>query len=165
MKLQFTTKINGKPTFFAEKIILSLYRFKIISEIGAFNAMIDYYKSKNDGLAYEGGFPKIHTIRKDKSNLWEKGEFIDFFIDDFRFAPSVIVKSVQPIKMFYASDNIIEITIDGRLITDFKEKEQLAINDGFNSYKDFFDYFYPIIKEIPNNLFIGKIIHWTDFKY
>ena len=34
---------------------------------------------------------------------------------------------------------------------------QLAINDGFESLKHFFEYF--------NEDFEGKIIHWTDLKY
>ena len=69
----------------------------------------------------------------------------------FRFAPKIPVKSIQQIKI---KDDLIYI--DGFALSR-KEVKQLAINDGFDNVSDFHNYF--------NEDFIGKIIHWTDFKY
>lgn len=37
------------------------------------------------------------------------------------------------------------------------EPKTLALNDGFESVKQFFQWF--------NEPFVGKLIHWTDSKY
>ena len=51
----------------------------------------------------------------------------------------------------------------------YDEQEQLAFNDGFDNYQEFFEYFHSQIiengKSTGNYWFKGKIIHWTDFKY
>ncbi|MHA3045977.1 hypothetical protein JSO59_001210 [Riemerella anatipestifer] len=164
MILPFSTQLNGKPTYFVEKI------HKGLSILNVALDPKEHYPNNYNFKLKDKFQPKIHTIREDKNNRWEKGVMIDFFInsrtkDMFRFAPSLPVKSVQDIYMSYAFDNIIEITIGGRYIYDFKEKEQLAVNDGFDNYEAFFDFFYPIITSKPNNFFSGKIIYWTDFKY
>ncbi len=48
------------------------------------------------------------------------------------------------------------VLVDDRKLK-IEEVNQLAINDGFNSVDDFFQYF--------NTDFTGKLIHWTDLKY
>lgn len=53
------------------------------------------------------------------------------------------------------------VSINGRELEGY-EVEELAINDGFEAVEDFEDYF---IKQMENDEFSGKIIHWTDFKY
>lgn len=167
MILSFATQLNGKPTHFVEKIQKGFrdYKFNMFGLDPSVHYPEDYNFYVKDKCS-----PKLHTIRKDEKNRWKKGVLIDFFINArqknmFRFAPRVPVVSTQTIYMTYAFDNIIEITIGGKYIYDFKEKEQLAINDGFDSYKEFFDYFYPIIKSSENEFYKGKIIHWTDLRY
>lgn len=128
---------------------------------------------------------KNHTIRKDSENRWKPGMKIDFFINArtkkmLRFAPRVPVKSLQKISFSWKQkpegfqifgtpvDRICVIEIDGRFFGDayfFQGElktgsytlEQLAINDGFDTVQDFFDWF--------REDFSGKIIHWTDLKY
>jgi hypothetical protein len=165
MILSFKTKINGKHTYFVEKIWKSLQSV----DLSEYFAHIDgkYLAPTNK----RGDFnAKLHTIRTDEKDRWETGVLIDFFINArqknmFRFAPRIPVVSRQRIYMSYAFNDVIEITIGKKYIADFKEKEQLAINDGFDSYEDFFNYFYPIIKSSKNEFYKGKIIHWTDLRY
>lgn len=177
MILSFKTKINGKPTYFPDKVIKGLHNS--IHE----NLIKDFLMDQSADLLFgnlvEPDYPqisldeinpKLTTIRTDEKDRWKKGVLIDFFINArqknmFRFAPRIPVVSTQKIYMSYAYNDIIEITIDGKYIYDFKEKEQLAINDGFDSYEDFFNYFYPIIKSSEDEFYKGKIIHWTDLRY
>lgn len=155
MILPFSTELNGKPTYFVEKIQKALTDTDFFStpEIVPYEFKFDYYKSC---------IPKLHTIREDKNNRWKPGVIIDFFIntrtkDMFRFAPRIPVVSTQKIVIRHQEImNDANITIDG-MVLNYSQKEHLAQNDGFDSLKDFFAYF--------NEDFEGKIIHWTDFKY
>lgn len=119
--------------------------------------------------------PKITTIRKDKTDRWQSGVMIDFFIhcrqkDMFRFAPKLPVVSVQTIKIKYTYSSVRKMPLVYVEINDlcfgtynletkkyYGDIEILAQNDGFDTVKDFFTYF--------DSDFEGKIIHWTDFKY
>lgn len=165
MILSFKTHIDGKPTFFIEKIWISFRPFSPAEFLVKMDSKLlaPLYKSQHFK-------PKLHTIRTDEKDRWKKGVLIDFFINArqknmFRFAPRIPVKNTQRIFMTYAFNDIIEITIGERYISSFLEKQQIAWNDGFDSYEDFFEYFYPIIKASKNEFFAGKIIHWTDLKY
>ena len=176
MILPFSTQLNGKPTYFPEKILTGLFNNKIITE----EEIQDRFELSilvRKGEFYEICFdktqlhkPKLHTIREDKTDRWKPGVMIDFFINTrqpnmFRFAPRIPVVSVQRILMSYAYSNIIHITINGRRINDWQEKEKIAINDGFENWDDFVDYFIPIIEKSEDGFFTGKIIHWTNLKY
>ena len=83
----------------------------------------------------------------------------------FRFAPQFSVVSVQEIFMTYYHSDVIKISINGRELFGHPERLELALNDGFDTWEDFFNYFYPIIQKSKDKCFTGKIIHWTDFKY
>ncbi|PXY44504.1 hypothetical protein DMB68_13635 [Flavobacterium hydrophilum] len=114
--------------------------------------------------------PKIHTIREDKTDRWKAGMKIDFFINVrtkkmFRFAPVLPVVSIQEIEIVYyhtketimnAGSLKIAVRV-GKKQLDTDEMKALAINDGFDSLEEFFQYF--------NDDFTGKLIHWTDKKY
>lgn len=165
MILPFSTELNGKPTIFIEKIWEGLLRDIFPTDL-EFIEYFDSHKNKfgkswdelPENLRLEN--PKIHTIRKDSKDRWEENVAIDFFINTrqpsmFRFAPRLPVKSIQFIGIIHYRD-APEVNIDGRYLFP-TEIEILAKNDGFNSSKEFFEYF----KED----FHGKIIHWTDFKY
>ena len=169
MILSFKTKINGKPTYFVEKIWAGLEEYCIDP--------FDFEARRTGKYEFKDNIdrnPKIHTIREDRKNRWKEGKNIDFFINSrtenmFRFAPKIAVISTQELKINWFSDkrdlapckaggiyNYVEVIIDGKRL-EIKDVEQLAINDGFDSVEDFFDFF--------NQSFKGKIIHWTKFKY
>ncbi len=169
MILPFKTEINGKPTYFVEKIWA-----------GFENHCVDsfYHEGKVSGkYEFEDNWsfaPKIHTIREDKHNRWQVGKMIDFYINNrtkkaFCFAPRVPVVNVQEIKIYWFGnsrelifsktsnkyDNV-EVVIDNKSLS-IKEIERLVMNDGFDNVADFFSYF--------NEDFKGKIIHWTKINY
>jgi len=148
MKLLFNPHVNGKPTYFIDKILSG------ISDTG--KVRIDETVSISN---YNIMTPKVHTLREDRRSRWEVGSKIHFYrsIDDFHFAPVLKVESIQriEIKRRFAGMGY-SVIIDGRLIN-YQEELLLAVNDGFDSRKDFFEYF--------SDDFEGKIIHWTRLKY
>ncbi|RWX03382.1 hypothetical protein [Flavobacterium cerinum] len=156
MTLPFSTQINGKPTYFMEKIATSLK--EVYGEW-----LPRKYQHESFDVAYASDAkPKHHTIREDLKNRWKVGMFIHFVINNrtpnrFQFAPSVFqCKSIQEIEILHLNKIQQAIMVDGRYLTVF-EMENLAENDGFDCIGDFFTYF--------NKDFKGKIIHWTDLKY
>jgi len=102
---------------------------------------------------------KIHTIRVDKNNRWSMGRKIHFTINVRTKNQEVFevrrCESTQKIKIEYLN-NWITVYIEGKLLSE-KEIKQLALNDGFETMKDFRKWF--------NKDFDGKIIHWTDLRY
>ena len=182
MILPFSTQLNGKPTYFVEKILRAVinehsHKVKGISEFIYDSGLKLNYNYAEDILSVidHKVKPKLHTIREDKKNRWKVGTKIDFFIncrqkDMFRFAPVLPVVSIQEIEIFWYSRlrllepsklnkeryNYVEISVDGRLLT-IKEISELAIYDGFDSAEEFFNYF--------NSNFKGKLIHWTNIRY
>lgn len=171
MILPFSTKINGKPTYFVEKIwrgllnknfnLLAYHRFK---NNAADEGVIDDWNWKEDLN------PKIHTIREDKNNRWKVGTKIDFFINCrqknmFRFAPVLSVVSVQKVLMTYAFNDVIQISVDDKELFSYIDRLEFAQNDGFDTWEDFFNFFYSKIKESPKQIFKGKLIHWTGHEY
>ena len=182
MTLGFQTKWkNGKPTYFIEKILSSI---SYVIPLNEFYQLFDLLKDKGyvNVLQYAECDPKHHTIREDNTNRWKAGRLIHFVIGNrtkkrFQFAPVIPVISTQTIFFNYGLTNKFvsclfkipkkdlekplistepNIFIDERLISK-KEAEQLAINDGFDSYESFIKYF--------DREFSGKIIHWTNLKY
>lgn len=179
MILPFSTQMNGKPTYFIERIWEGLLRhhFETDKEYVEF---LNQHKAKFGN--YWDWFPeehtrlentKIHTIREDKNDRWKAGNKIDFFIncrqpDMFRFAPVLPVVSVQKVEIIITENCGLrkrQVWIDdlfllyheyGDRVAD-KGMLQLAQNDGFDTIEDFFAYF--------NEDFTGKIIHWTDLRY
>lgn len=167
MILPFSTQLNGKPTYFVEKIQTAL-RLPYFNNSVGFSPdhvppnMNFYVKSKCN--------PKLHTIREDLKDRWRKGTMIDFFINCrqknmFRFAPRISVISTQHVFMTYWGNDIIQISVSGRELFGHNERLEFAINDGFDTWEDFFNYFYPIIEKSKDKCFSGKVIHWTDLRY
>jgi hypothetical protein len=170
MILPFSTKINGKETFFVEKIwkgiITKGVEMPVADYLQSFNTLNEKQLSLLNKLN-----PKLHTIREDKKNRWKTGIMIDFFINVrqktmFRFAPTVPVASAQKIEIVYYTDrevlikNLppkIAVVIDDEKQLKEHEILKLAQNDGFDTVEDFFEYF--------NQDYTGKIIHWTDLRY
>ncbi|MDI5894381.1 hypothetical protein [Flavobacterium algoritolerans] len=175
MILPFSTQLNGKPTYFIEKIWEGLLRtvkddVQYIAYLNAHEKQCgkhwDYLPDEHERMTN----PKLHTIREDKNDRWKPRTKIDFFINCrqknmFRFAPILPVVSVQKVEIFYkglfsavAIDNVLFYTdADFKLGKSTAGMLQLAQNDGFDTIEDFFAYF--------NEDFKGKIIHWTDLRY
>jgi len=106
---------------------------------------------------------KIHTIRRDENNRWKSGNKIHFATGVRTKKQSCFrhgfCQSVQKISIVYyegLKGDEVGVLIDGRIISE-EETEQLAKNDGFDSVKEFFEWF--------NEDFEGRLIHWTEFKY
>lgn len=107
MILGFSTKINGKPTCFVEKIWKGLKNnisTELYSEIELKLSSQEMNKPYPvDTEVYEKVKPKLHTIREDLKDRWKPGTKIDFFINCrqptmFRFAPVLPVVSVQKLR-------------------------------------------------------------------
>lgn len=156
MTLAFRTQLNGKPTYFVEKIWKSLKDLEITKEL------VDATFVHNFSWERFGCMkPKLHTIREDKSNRWKACNYIHFVINNrtpqrFQFAPVVKCVSVQNIEIrYFIKNNVnkVSIKVDG-VKTSLND---ISINDGFESPGEFLDYF--------NKDFTGKIIHWTNLKY
>lgn len=145
MILGFKTKFqNGTPTYFKEKI--------------------------------QAGFKK-HTFRN--GNRWKAGMQIhmatgvrtknyDRFNDCFHSILQGLdyCKSVQTYK-FEFSETLkfrnVSLSIDGRYIQQ-SEIFMIAKNDGFETVKDFVDYFFDS-RDKETNTNEGQIIHWTNIRY
>lgn len=170
MILPFSTKIDGKETFFVEKIIKGLIKNSIIS-IDKASELLDIPISQISKLEIK---PKLHTIREDKNNRWKVGTKIDFFINArqknmFRFAPVLPVVSTQVFEINWHSSNeklFVRVYIDGKSFARIDFDKELYVSgqmldfvnsDGFDTIEDFFDYF--------DKDYVGKIIHWTDLEY
>ncbi len=105
---------------------------------------------------------KIHSIREDKHNRWKPGMQIHFATGErtknYNCFDQGICVSIQKfelrIQKYPAAGPLIFID-DVRL--HFFDYNRLAKNDGFEDKYDFFNFF--------KKGFIGKIIHWPNFKY
>ena len=187
-KIDFTTHIHLRPSFFPDKIWSHLIRSGKSS--GYRNFETDYAKRfKNTGfLDWKVLNPKIHTIRRDKENALKKGDGIIPVIykgtfSEFEFAPTLEIKSIQEIEIEYDRTKDMQpiITIDGKtlkpigFIAPYRRNEKLSINElkEARRYDNFFtdlclncgfDLEEDFIRFFPEN-YNGKIIHFTDFKY
>lgn len=148
--------LAGKPTQFRENILNSLL------------ANYPIAKRTIQRLPKQFKF-KPHTIRADKNKRWKPGMRIHFFewtgkpyrSLQFKFAPTVTCVATQHIEIIWTDTDGIRLAeptifIDNKWIVGY-QKEQLAINDGFDSLQSFYAWF--------NTNFTGTIIHWTNLKY
>lgn len=116
---------------------------------------------------------KKHTIRKDKHERWSSGKPMHMATGvrtkKYKEFDIKICTGTQKISIrYYNNVHRIEVRINDRffgsayydqerIFCNYSELENLAKNDGFNSLKDFFDWF--------DKDFDGKIIHWTNLRY
>lgn len=158
MTLSFSTHIDGKPTHFVEKIWRGLLAQGI-----DLDEFLGFYEKQLLCRSILPRYPKLHTIRADEKDRWKAGRKIHFVINNrtanrLQFAPVVLCKSVKRIAI---KPNFRQVTIlrEWDHTTDLSPSEiaQLAINDGFDSMKSFWDFF--------SEDFNGKIIHWTGHWY
>lgn len=153
MTLSFMTKFpDGTPTYFKEKILLSMHYCTDIH--------VDPLLGSVAPLNIQ---PKFHTFRK--GYRWKSGIPIDFKqwsglpykSKTITFAPRILCTGQQ--KIFIQSPTLClksRIFIDAKPLPDNKIW-QLAVNDGFNDEKHMFDYF--------KEHFEGQIVHWTNTRY
>ncbi len=163
MILPFSQRLNNKPTHFVEKVTKG--SFFIIDE----QELIDFLKVTEpnfngkysfDWDIYKKVKPKLHTIREDKKDRWKAGNKIHPVINNrskkqLQFAPVMPCKSVQQIHIEWKNGKCM-VFIDSHALF-LNECEVLAVNDGFENFEEFKQYF--------ATDFCGKIIHWTDLKY
>ena len=188
MILPFSTQLNGKPTYFVEKILRGILNEHSHKGLGLAECI---YQS-GEALKYQNVDdiftvienkvkPKLHTIREDKNDRWKAGTKIDFFINCrqptmFRFAPVLPVVSTQKIEIVNSGGilNYASIYIDGELflnnynphqvikgVKSDDEKEEKIIKLAQNDGFDTIEDFLAYF----NKDFKGKIIHWTDLRY
>lgn len=176
MTLAFSTELNGKPTFFVEKIWEAILQNGI--EVNALEFAELGRKAMPKGYKVGTHNTKLHTIRRDSKNRWKAGNDIHFVINNrtpnrFQFAPVVKCVSTQKVEIKYEISSVgtkkAKVLIDGvveggvsfypngKLRTVWGLSDDLAYNDGFDCVEDFFAYF--------SEDFKGKIIHWTPLKY
>lgn len=178
MTLSFSTTwpkhMGGGPTHFVEKIWegLEITENEYDTWLGE-DGIINREMGGNFNLGYPNEWrPKIHTIREDKHDRWRAGMKIHMAIGNrtpnrFQFAPTLVCMGVQEIviteKIMTVYDciklndgRVFTIQVDGKHLPMHRITD-LAINDGFDSVDQFFQWF--------NEDFEGKLIGWTDFKY
>lgn len=148
MVLGFKTQIGNEPTYFVQKILAC----KVVDIANAFR-------------------PKKHSIRA--GHRWKAGmkihmatgvrtkQYFQFNGDGIGLDRVVSTQSIE-IKYENTSSDFPNIYIDGKKFSffvndDIPTLERLALNDGFDSFSKFLDYF-------PSD-FSGQIIHWTDELY
>lgn len=167
MTLSFKTQLNGKSTYFVEKIVKGMWFLKSCKGVH----LSEKYPYALDIV--QKCHPKIHSIRQDSKNRWKKDILIHFVINNrtknrFQFTHCIPVISVQDIWIHPSNKTIDVWKKDSDKSSDsFKDGyweelspsqiEELSKNDGFDNIEDFWEWF--------NHEFAGKIIHWTDFKY
>lgn len=191
MTLGFSQEINGKPTYFPEKIWASLLTEQIVSA----ECIMEYARKSfpylleetfSDDLCYIDTLmpylsqvnPKHHTIRADDDDRWPpKTGLIHPVINNrtprrFQFAPTLECKSVQKITIkWFEAKHPIETR---EHVYNPREGLFAVIHiDGRN---------YPLHTDQRlfvndgfedqadffawfNSDFTGKIIHWSDLKY
>jgi hypothetical protein len=171
MILPFSTKLNGKPTYFVERIHQAL-RLPFFKDSVPFSSQ--HCNKDFDYVMFPLLRPKLHTFREDIHDRWKAGTMIDFFINVrqknmFRFAPVLPVIGTQKVMIVWYElfgKRMVRVFIDGKSFAMVKFADELIItgnmlelaqNDGFDTVEEFFEYF--------NKDFKGKIIHWTDLRY
>lgn len=165
MTLSFSTTMNGKPNQFVEKILYGYWKHGLIGYDKA-SEIFDTPMSELKNLLIK---PKIHTVRLDLLDRWKVGMLIHPVInnrtpDRKQFAITTPCTRVQNIILSLDKDKDILIEIDSRELS-YTERIQFAFNDGFDNWTDFVLYWQPFIENSEDNVYDGKLIHWTDIKY
>lgn len=122
---------------------------------------------------------KIHTMRDDPKDNWRAGRLIHHCTglrsanyNCFKIDTCVSTQRVLMVLAFHKAKKGVpagwqlHITVDRhRLSTD--EISLLIRNDGFNSYTDFRNWFFPLTAKgiYRKTMRVVKLIHWTQFMY
>lgn len=182
MNLAFSTKwkpsmpegMAGNPTHFVEKI---LHSFSNMNDDILSNWIDSIILAKKQGCydsefaeSLEGTKGKIHTLRENKSKRWNTDRTIHYVINQrtpqqFRFweAPVTNMELVE-LKCTNEHRHEIDIYINNFALN-MDERKKFAENDGFDYWKQFHSWFYPMIQKTKNNSLKLDLIQWTDFRY
>lgn len=115
------------------------------------------------------GGTKIHSLRTDRQNRWIPGREIHHATGTrsplYECFLKNKVKSTQQVLLVLLKDELLRpylsVTVDRRRLSR-SEVFQFAINDGFESEQEMMDWFF---NKPGVELWGGKCIHWTRFKY
>jgi len=172
MNIPFKQEINGKKTYFAEKIWKNIPNSIDIPYVDFVNLNMEHLK-KYCPMLFDMDYilnPKIHTIREQgKFKHLKVGSKIHCIYnnrtkDRFQFAPTFECKGIQKIEIFNLCD-VQFVNIDNKQLTN-NEIEKLSINDGFITVFDFWNFFKTKVDiSKPISSFKGRVIHFTDFCY
>lgn len=107
---------------------------------------------------------KIHTIREDHKLRWKEGMSIQHWrgnprnvrLNPYQF-DSGTCKGIELVGILSLPNGRRSVAINGKIISQ-EMIELLAINDGFKTVHEFWAWF-------GHGYFVGRIIHFTDFKY
>ena len=107
------------------------------------------------------GGSKIHTIREDKMNRWQKGVKIHFATGVRTKNYAQFMEGVccfnQAVILCPERQEIL-LGLNGQMhLLDISKNLTFAQNDGFDTEQDFWGWF--------NKPFMGVVIHWTQFVY
>lgn len=116
---------------------------------------------------------KIHTIRIDESSRWKAGRKMHMVTDHrtpkqktFAVKECVSTQSIH-IKWLVQDKGMsnelwgVQVFIDGRDVsTETNIIDELVKNDGFKTRKEFFEW-----PSWHRKDYVGKIIHFTNFRY
>lgn len=159
-----------QPTHFPEKVLASLFENSMLTEI-EYNHWLKAYKWNDQLYPYKDDVKaKDHTIRDDESDSWKGGKLIHAAVGIrqpwyYRFAPVFPCLGTQEVFMTYAHNDLIEISIDDHELFGYSERLEFAQRDGFDTWQQFFDWWYPIIMKSEDEAYSGKLIHWTNKRY
>lgn len=110
---------------------------------------------------------KIHTLREDPKDKWFADKKIHHCTGvrtkKYRCFLQNVCKSIQGIVIYNEATLFapIQVIVNDRELS-LQEINVLAVNDGFNSTKEFIKWFF---KKKGRKKWVGKIIHWTDKRY
>jgi hypothetical protein len=163
MTLPFSQTLNGKPTFFVEKVLKNFHKIDLLDHFSKNDKLFSLYKYNKE--VYDRCAPKIHTIREDLSDRWQEGKMIHPIINNrtkrqVQFAPNFPCVSTQKIEIIYAAEAYTVVKVDGEVLFG-GDKERFAVNDGFSDFGEFNETF----RALHPSGFSGKIIHFTKFRY
>lgn len=160
-------ELAGKPTYFIQKIWNGLIKEHILDVYDEKEIHREYYRQFDEIIEFDTELPpKLHTIRR--GNRWRKGMKIHMTIHNrtkkrFQFAPVLECTGVQNVEIDHwwydeekTAANFPTVKINGKSL-EWKDIENLALNDGFPSVEDFFKFF--------DSDFKGQIIHWAYVEY
>ena len=112
---------------------------------------------------------KIHTIIEDVHGRWKAGNSIQAATGvrtpNYNCFFESQCTGVQDVFMTYAYNDLIQISVDGVELFGYQERMELVKKDGFETWEEFFNWFYPLIMKNPKKEFSGRIIDWTDYRY
>lgn len=170
--------IGGQPTNFIKKI----WKGIIDNDLGLEEIKDYWYYSDNhlDNISWDKEIifdtpcslcnGKIHTIRSDKKNRWNKGKIIHFkywegrpfHSNNVTFAPIIHCTGKERIIIVHPDKGTTKfhpyvIIGEEHIFFGDKRLHELAVNDGFDNVYEFFKYF--------DEYYEGFIIHWTNKRY